>query len=199
MSNPYKIDWNEYAALARQAVAEGCVLLKNDDKALPIRKGERVSVFGRIQFDYYKSGTGSGGAVNTRYVTNILDALKENKDISVNEELEQTYRDWLKDHPFEKGMGWAQEPWCQEEMPVTKELAEQAAAKSDIAVVIIGRTAGEDMEKELGDCLWMIAEACDALGTDIDTVMQMNIDKLKARYPEGFTVENSLHRKVGDI
>ena len=76
MSNPYKIDWNEYAALARQAVAEGCVLLKNDDNALPIRKGERVSVFGRIQFDYYKSGTGSGGAVNTRYVTNILDALK---------------------------------------------------------------------------------------------------------------------------
>ena len=66
MSNPYKIDWNEYAALARQAVAEGCVLLKNDDKALPIRKGERVSVFGRIQFDYYKSGTGSGGAVNKR-------------------------------------------------------------------------------------------------------------------------------------
>ena len=125
----------EMAALARRAGAEGCVLLKNDDKALPIRKGERVSVFGRIQFDYYKSGTGSGGAVNTRYVTNILDALKENKDISVNEELEQTYRDWLKDHPFEKGMGWAQEPWCQEEMPVTKELAEQAAAKSDIAVI----------------------------------------------------------------
>ena len=95
MSNPYKIDWNEYAALARQAVAEGCVLLKNDDNALPIRKGERVSVFGRIQFDYYKSGTGSGGAVNTRYVTNILDALKENKDISVNEELEQTYAEQL--------------------------------------------------------------------------------------------------------
>ena len=55
MSNPYKINWNEYAALARQAVAEGCVLLKNDDKALPIRKGERVSVFGRIQFDYIRA------------------------------------------------------------------------------------------------------------------------------------------------
>ena len=159
MSNPYKIDWNEYAALARQAVAEGCVLLKNDDKALPIRKGERVSVFGRIQFDYYKSGTGSGGAVNTRYVTNILDALKENKDISVNEELEQTYRDWLKDHPFEKGMGWAQEPWCQEEMPVTKELAEQAAAKSDIAVVIIGRTAGEDKDNSAAEGSYLLTAA----------------------------------------
>ena len=57
----------------------------------------------------------------------------------------------------------------------------------------------EHMNKERGDSLWMIAEACNALGTDIDTVMQMNISKLKARYPEGFTVENSLHRKPGDI
>ncbi len=57
----------------------------------------------------------------------------------------------------------------------------------------------EHMKKELGDCLWMIAEACDALNTDMETIMQMNIDKLKARYPEGFTVENSLHRKAGDI
>lgn len=116
-------------------------------------------MFGRIQFDYYKSGTGSGGAVNTRYVTNILDALKENKDISVNEELEQTYRDWLKDHPFEKGMGWAQEPWCQEEMPVTKELADQAAAKSDIAVVIIGRTAGEDKDNSAAEGSYLLTAA----------------------------------------
>ncbi len=57
----------------------------------------------------------------------------------------------------------------------------------------------EHMKKELGDCLWMIAEACDALGTDMESIMRMNIDKLKARYPEGFTVENSLHRKAGDI
>lgn len=57
----------------------------------------------------------------------------------------------------------------------------------------------EHMEKELGDCLWMIAEACNALDTDMDKVMQMNIDKLKARYPEGFTAERSLHRKPGDI
>lgn len=57
----------------------------------------------------------------------------------------------------------------------------------------------EHMMKELGDCLWMIAEACAALDTDVDTVMQMNIEKLKKRFPDGFDPEKSLHRKVGDI
>lgn len=57
----------------------------------------------------------------------------------------------------------------------------------------------EHMKKELGDCLWMIVEACDMLGFTLEDVMQTNIDKLKARYPEGFDAEHSLHRKVGDI
>ena len=50
------------------------------------------------------------------------------------------------------------------------------------------------MAKELGDCLWMIAEICSAIGITMDEVMQMNIDKLKARYPQGFEAEKSLHR-----
>ena len=41
----------------------------------------------------------------------------------------------------------------------------------------------EHLEKELGDCLWMIAEACAALGWNMETVMQTNIEKLRARYP----------------
>ena len=73
------LDFNKYAALARQAAAEGCVLLKNENEALPLRKGDKVAVFGRIAFHYYKSGLGSGGLVNTKYVVGILDALKEEK------------------------------------------------------------------------------------------------------------------------
>lgn len=57
----------------------------------------------------------------------------------------------------------------------------------------------EHMEKELGDCLWMIAEACNALDTTMDVIMQQNIDKLKARYPDGFEVDKSLHRAAGDM
>ncbi len=55
------------------------------------------------------------------------------------------------------------------------------------------------MVKELGDCLWMIAECAYALDVKLDEVMQINIDKLKARYPEGFDAEHSLHRAEGDI
>ncbi|MDE6386473.1 MAG: glycoside hydrolase family 3 C-terminal domain-containing protein [Lachnospiraceae bacterium] len=145
MGNKYAIDWDAYAKNARQAAAEGAVLLKNDNNVLPLKEGDKLSVFGRIQFDYYKSGTGSGGMINTRYVVGIWDALKEEKLI-LNDELEQIYREWLKDNPFDMGKGWAQEPWSQQEMPLSREIVEKAAANSDAALVVIGRTAGEDRD-----------------------------------------------------
>lgn len=142
----YAFDWKEYASLARKMVSEGCVLLKNDDKVLPLCTGAKVAVFGRIQFDYIKSGTGSGGMVNAPYTVSILDALKEEKDIILNEHLIAVYEEWLKDHPFDVGVGWATEPWSQVEMEVSDELAAGIAEESDIALVIIGRTAGEDRD-----------------------------------------------------
>ena len=55
------------------------------------------------------------------------------------------------------------------------------------------------LKKELGDCCWMIAEACTALGFDLEDVMQTNIDKLKKRFPNGFDVWRDQHRAKGDI
>lgn len=57
----------------------------------------------------------------------------------------------------------------------------------------------EHYKKELGDLLWFVAEYCTARGFELDEIMQMNIDKLKARYPHGFEIERSLHRAEGDI
>lgn len=57
----------------------------------------------------------------------------------------------------------------------------------------------DHVKKELGDLLWFIAEYCTALGWTLEDVAQTNIDKLKARYPEGFSKDKSLHRKAGDI
>lgn len=145
MKNKYKVDWEMYAKISRKAAAEGAVLLKNEKEVLPLKKGEKLAVFGRIQFHYYKSGTGSGGMVNTKYVVGILDALKE-EEIELNQEVEQVYREWTKDHPFDCGNGWGQEPWSQEEMPLSLEMVQKAAENSETALVIIGRTAGEDQD-----------------------------------------------------
>lgn len=55
------------------------------------------------------------------------------------------------------------------------------------------------LKKELGDLLWFVAEYCTAMGWTLEDVALENIAKLKARYPEGFDVDKSLHRKEGDI
>lgn len=139
----------ELAAYCREAAAEGAVLLKNEGHMLPVKKDETVSIFGRSQIEYYRSGTGSGGAVNVPHVKNILDGIKENNAFPVNEDLVETYKEWLKEHPFDNGGGgWAAEPWHQEEMEITEEIARRAAEKSEKAIFLIGRTAGEDKDYE---------------------------------------------------
>ncbi|MCM1244562.1 MAG: glycoside hydrolase family 3 C-terminal domain-containing protein [Roseburia sp.] len=146
MSAKMVLDWNEYTDTARQVAAEGCVLLKNEENVLPLAKGSKAAVFGRIQRHYYKSGTGSGGMVNVSKVIGILDALLEEKDVTVDPELLAVYDKWEEENPFDEGLGWAAEPWSQAEMPVTEELIRECSARNDIALIIIGRTAGEDRD-----------------------------------------------------
>ena len=56
----------------------------------------------------------------------------------------------------------------------------------------------EHLIRELGDVLWYVATTAEALDTDLETVMQVNIDKLRARYPKRFDAERSQHREEGD-
>lgn len=133
--------------IARKSAAEGMVLLKNDGNILPIKSNETVSVFGRCQINYYRSGTGSGGAVNVEYTVNAIEGLSKYENIHLNKELLDTYNSWINENPFDDGGGvWAGEPWFQKEMPLTDELVRKAKEISDKAVVIIGRTAGEDKD-----------------------------------------------------
>ena len=57
----------------------------------------------------------------------------------------------------------------------------------------------EHAKKEVGDICWMIAEYCTAQGWDLGEIMQLNLDKLRARYPDGFDPAHSLHREAGDV
>ncbi len=53
----------------------------------------------------------------------------------------------------------------------------------------------EKIAKELGDVAWYVAETATAIGYSLEDIFQMNIDKLKKRYPEGFSTEKSVHRE----
>ena len=142
------LDWNKYLDTAAKMVSEGIVMLKNENNALPLDTDKEVAVFGRIQFHYYKSGTGSGGMVNVTKVVNILDGLIDN-GVKVNEKLLDTYRKWDKENPLDLAEGWGGEPWSQKEMPLDEGLVKETAKSCETAIVIIGRTAGEEQDNRL--------------------------------------------------
>ena len=71
-------------------------------------------------------------------------------------------------------------------------------------IVLQGKPYNEDnvfhMKRELGDICWYLAQACMALDTSFDEIIEMNVDKLKKRYPGGeFDVHHSENRKEGDV
>lgn len=165
----------KYGAKARQAVAEGIVLLKNSEGVLPLAPGSRLALFGRSQFCYYKSGTGSGGMVNTAYVTGIREALEKDGRFELNAGLTESYETWLENHPFDAGEGWAKEPWFQEEMPVSTELAKKAREDSDIAVIIIGRTAGEDKDNLVAEGSYLLTKVEEEMLENVCRVFERTV------------------------
>ncbi len=151
-------DPKKYAACARKAQAEGIILLKNDRKALPLAAGTKVAVFGRTQMNYFKSGTGSGGSVNVDYITGIWEGLLHADCLVLNEKVRKAYEEFVKDHPFDAGHGWATEPWFQVEMVPDPALIDEAARESEAAILILGRTAGEDHDNSAEPGSYLLTE-----------------------------------------
>lgn len=163
------------AEFSRKAAAEGAVLLENRKEVLPLTESDNVAVFGRCQIEYYRSGTGSGGAVNVAYKTNLLDGLRDSGLVRVNEELADVYTEWLKENPFDNGGGgWACEPWSQKEMPLTEELVKRVAQVSNKAIVVIGRTAGEDKDNKAEEGSYLLTAA----ETDMISKVAAGFDKV---------------------
>lgn len=143
--------------MCRKMGAEGIVMLKNINGVLPLTKDDTVSVFGRVQNDTFYVGYGSGGDVKVPYKVSIMDGLRNNHFININEELAAVYEKWCKENPVDDGF-WGHWPMCYEEMSVSRELAVRAASKSDTAIVVIGRAAGEDRENKLEEGSYYLTE-----------------------------------------
>ena len=132
--------------LLRSVAAQGAVLLEN--RALPLAAGTRVSLFGRVQWDWFYTGYGSGGDVNAPYRVSLLEALRDCDALELNEELAQTYERWIVENPADHGF-WGRWPRFHPEMPLTEELVQAAGEASDQAVIVLGRSSGEDRENAL--------------------------------------------------
>ena len=144
--NPEKKITPGMPELLRFVAAQGAVLLEN--RALPFPEGSRISVFGRCQVNWFCTGYGSGGDVNRPYQVGLLEGLRRCETLTVNEELAQIYERWCADHPVgcEEWGAW---PRFYPEMPLTREQVARAAEVSGSAVVVIGRSSGEDRENAL--------------------------------------------------
>ena len=156
---PYK----PLAEYSRKIAARGCVLLKNENNILPFLNGEKISLFGRTQINYNVSGIGSGGLVNVEYEVNILDGIKNNEKLALNEELVETYVKWIEEHPVEEAMGWAQKPWSELEFVPDDDVVKRASEQSDAAVIVLGRVAGEDRDNAAEKGSWYLTDEEESL------------------------------------
>lgn len=157
-----RVVWPGMDTVARALAEEGIVLLKNEGHVLPITPENQVAVFGRIQQDWFYVGYGSGGDVHAVYKASFFEGLQQ-AGISYNEELKQVYTDWCAKHVPDHGY-WGHWPYHHDEMPLEQSVVDAAKAKSDVALVIIGRAAGEDRENLLEEgCYYLTKTEKDML------------------------------------
>ncbi|MEI6139135.1 MAG: glycoside hydrolase family 3 C-terminal domain-containing protein [Mariniphaga sp.] len=163
-----KPDLETHAKIAREAAAEGMVLLKNDKNALPFNNVKTVAVFGKISYYLIEAGTGSGGIRSNPYAISVNEGLKT-AGFQVIKELEDNYTAFIADI-FEKnlvpdffnnpkmladnGVKDGKAPGhfkkrlvaFHEEMDMPKQNIEKQVPNSDIAVITLGRSGGENYE-----------------------------------------------------
>ncbi len=147
-------DLKAHAEVARQAAAEGMILLKNTNHVLPVTNGVKdMAVFGNASYETIIGGTGSGH-VHETYSVSIVDGL-QNAGIEMDRSLKDTYLSYISKTraAMPKSKNWlavlmgAKTPVP--EMPVNERLIKRIAEKADMAVITIGRNAGEGADRHV--------------------------------------------------
>ncbi len=164
----FKPDLEAHAKIAREAAGEGMVLLKNDKNTLPFKDIKTVAVFGKIAYYLIEAGTGSGGIRSNKYAVSVNDGLKA-AGFQVLKNLEDTYTAFNQDiieknlvpdffntpqMLADNGIKDGKAPGhfkkrlvpFHDEMPISKAEIEKQVQNSDVAVVTLGRSGGENYE-----------------------------------------------------
>ena len=148
-----KPDLEEHAKIAYEAVAEGIILLKNENNTLPLSKEVKIAVFGTGQIETLRGGLGSGWT-HPKYVVNILEGLRE-RSLNVDNELAEKYEKYVKEMREKEEYKPTRPDIPLPPLPqdfLSEEEIEKYAKRNDVALVIITRLIGEgrDLKPEKG-------------------------------------------------
>ncbi len=157
-------DLKKDAAVSREAAAEGMVLLKNENHALPIKTEKKIAVFGNGSYDIIAGGTGSGN-VNKAYTISLIQGLA-NAGYEPDASLAQIYEKYLEEEKAKrpKPRGFFDTPKPVEEMSLSDELILSKASETDIAIYTIGRNAGEGADRKLENDFYLSPNEKDLIG-----------------------------------
>ncbi len=143
-----KPDLKTHAEVARTAATEGMVLLKNNNRALPLAAGRKVAAFGNTSYETITGGTGSGH-VNEAYSISLVDGLK-NAGYSVNKDLRDAYEKYLRTAGQNRPKAQPYMPQAPiAEMTIGPALATRLASEADDALIAIGRNSGEFFDRKV--------------------------------------------------
>ena len=158
------------AEVTRQAAAEGTILLKNDNNTLPFTsKKAPLAVFGVTSYDFISGGTGSGD-VNEAYSISLLDGLTY-AGFAIDSELERAYKPYVADQKAkemdrrEKNGGLLATPKRIVELELSKEIIANKANSSELALITIGRNAGENADRNVDEDFNLAADEVALINT----------------------------------
>ena len=142
-------DLTPHADVTRRSAAEGMVLLENRNEALPLgRQIRKAAVFGTTSYDLIAGGTGSGD-VNHAYVVSLIEGL-EKAGIKPEASLRKEYEKYISiETPKLKQLAWFMPSERVLEMRVEKERLRKLAKSQDVALITIGKTSGEFVDRKL--------------------------------------------------
>lgn len=148
-----KPDLKAHAEVTRKSATEGMVLLKNEGATLPLNGVKKVSVFGITSYDFIAGGTGSGD-VNKAYTVDMMTGLN-GAGLQVNSKLADIYQNYKKYQESvtaaTAGRGWF---WGKPQIPelaVSRQIIDAQARESEMAIITLGRQAGEGSDRKEDD------------------------------------------------
>ena len=145
-----KPDLKAHAAVARKAAGESIVLLRNEKEALPLKGNEKVALYGISAIDFVAGGTGSGD-VNKAYVVNMQEAM-ENAGFTLDQNLAEYYKAFIAYDKAQTALNGTTFSWFSRrklsEIAIPAAAIENEAQLNDVAVIVLGRNAGEGADRK---------------------------------------------------